>query len=333
MQARAVWFRAPRTVEVGPVEVREPDEGEVLVRTAWSGISSGTELLAYRGQLPPDLVLDESLGGVAGTFDYPFRYGYACTGAVSASHAGGLAEGTAVVALAPHQDRVVVPAGDVVALPEGVDLRQATLFPLVETALQISLDAALVGVGDGGPVALTGLGVVGLLTSLLLQRAGADLVAADPDEGRRALAGSLGVDAVAPDELAGAVGPYGFPLLVEASGQPAALSAALDVLAHEGTALVASWYGTKPVSLPLGGAFHRRRLTLRSTQVSTIPEALAGEWTVGRRRAVAAELLTALPLDRLATHDFAFSTDGVRAAYAALDRGEPGLLHAALRYS
>jgi hypothetical protein len=64
--------------------------------------------------------------------------------------------------------------------------------------------------------------------------------------------------------------------------------------------------------------------------VSTIPASLAGEWTVERRRAAARSLLATLPLEHLATHEFAFAD--AAAAFAALDRGEEGLLHAALRY-
>ena len=87
----------------------------------------------------------------------------------------------------------------------------------------------------------------------------------------------------------------GVPLLLELSGSPTALAGALDLLSHEGTALVGSWYGRQPVELPLGGAFHRRRLTIRSSQVSTIPAALAGRWDVARRRRVAVGLLGELP--------------------------------------
>ena len=122
----------------------------------------------------------------------------------------------------------------------------------------------------------------------------------------------------------------GTPLLVELSGAPAALEAGLPLLAHEGTALVGSWYGSQRVSLPLGAEFHRRRLVIRSSQVSTISAAMHGRWDVQRRRAVARGLLDDLPLSALATSEFAFTDAG--AAYAAIERGEPGLLHAALRY-
>jgi threonine dehydrogenase-like Zn-dependent dehydrogenase len=93
---------------------------------------------------------------------------------------------------------------------------------------------------------------------------------------------------------------------------------------------VGSWYGEQQVSLPLGGAFHRRRLTIRSSQVSTIPAALADRWDVARRRRVAAALLEMLPLSALATTEMPFAD--AASAYEALDRRAPGVLHVALRY-
>jgi threonine dehydrogenase-like Zn-dependent dehydrogenase len=119
-------------------------------------------------------------------------------------------------------------------------------------------------------------------------------------------------------------------LVIESSGNPAALAAALPLLAHEGTVLVASWYGTQPVALALGAEFHRRRLTIRSTQVSTIPARLADRWTIARRRGAVCSLLAELDLDAVGTHTFAFEEAGE--AYAALDRGDDGLIHAALGY-
>jgi threonine dehydrogenase-like Zn-dependent dehydrogenase len=117
---------------------------------------------------------------------------------------------------------------------------------------------------------------------------------------------------------------------VDATGHPRALAGALELLAHEGEVLVCSWYGTKDVSLPLGREFHRRRLQIRSTQVSTIPARLADRWDVNRRRKVVTRLLSELPLKLLTTHDVAF--DHAAEAYAALDRGDPGLIHVELRY-
>jgi threonine dehydrogenase-like Zn-dependent dehydrogenase len=119
-------------------------------------------------------------------------------------------------------------------------------------------------------------------------------------------------------------------LVVEASGNPGALASSLGLLAHEGTALVCSWYGTKPVSLPLGAEFHRRRLVLRSTQVSTLPAAITARWDRRRRAELAWRLARGLPLSVLATHAFPF--EQAAEAYACADRKDGGLMHAALRY-
>jgi threonine dehydrogenase-like Zn-dependent dehydrogenase len=313
--ARALFHTAPRCVEIRAVPAPRPAAGEVLVRTLCSGISGGTERLVYRGEIPADLALDDSIDVLGGTFSYPFAYGYACVGEVAES-------GRAVFAFHPHQDIFAARADDLVPLP-AIDPASATLFPLVETALQVTLDA---GAGYRDRVVVLGAGVLGLLTTLLLQRSGWQPLLAEPQAWRRALAGSLGATAAAPEELA----DEKVPLVIDASGNPEAPAMALNMLGHEGTLLIASWFGIKPVVLPLGGAFHRRRLSIRSTQVSTVPARLSGSWTRSRRRRETVELLSGLPLAQLCTHVFAFSH--AAEAFRAVDEGIPGLMHAVLEY-
>jgi 2-desacetyl-2-hydroxyethyl bacteriochlorophyllide A dehydrogenase len=329
MKARAVHFVAPRRVELREVEVPDPPEGHILVATEWSGISSGTELLAYRGEVDPDLPLDETLGALAGTFAYPFRYGYSAVGRV-VRPAAPFQEGQRVFAFHPHQDRFVADAREVVPVDD-LDPRAATLYPMVETALQVSLDAAP---RLGETAVVVGLGTIGILVAALLNRTGAVVLGSEPEPARRAAAGAFGVRALDPDDVSEAVAAetsgQGADLVVEASGDPGALASSLGLLAHEGTALVCSWYGTKPVSLPLGAEFHRRRLALRSTQVSTLPAALTARWDRRRRAELAWRLASGLPLSVLATHAFPF--EQAAEAYACADRKDDGLMHAALRY-
>jgi 2-desacetyl-2-hydroxyethyl bacteriochlorophyllide A dehydrogenase len=307
-------------------EVRDDD---LVVRTVVSGISGGTELLAYRGRIDPTTPLDETLGALGGTFTFPFCFGYACVGTVESSNAA-TEPGSTVFAFHPHQDVFAVRPEDAIVL-HGVEPRIGAMLPLVETALQIYLDAE---VQLGASVVVAGLGVVGALTGLLLQRSGADVLSIEPREDRRKLATDLGLPVVEPADARAAVtertNGAGADLVVESSGAGEALASALALLRHEGTALVASWYGSEPVALPLGGAFHRRRLTIRSTQVSSIPARLSSAWDRRRRLATARELLPVLPLDALATHTFAF--EDASAAFEALDRGEAGLVHAVLDY-
>jgi threonine dehydrogenase-like Zn-dependent dehydrogenase len=313
--ARALFHTAPRCVDIREVPRPRPAAGEVLVRTLCSGISGGTERLVYRGEVAADLALDDTLDALGGTFSYPFAYGYACVGEVAES-------GRPVFAFHPHQDVFAARADDLIPLP-AMDPASATLFPLVETALQVTLDA---GPGYRDRVIVLGAGVLGLLTTLLLQGSGWRPLLAEPQAWRRALASSLGATVAAPEELA----DESVPLVIDASGNPDAPATALNMLAHEGTLLIASWFGTQPVVLPLGGAFHRRRLVIRSTQVSTVATRLSGTWSRSRRRRETVELLAGLPLAQLCTHVFAF--DDAAEAFRAVDEGIPGLMHAVLDY-
>src|SRR6202046_14291 len=188
--ARALFHTAPRCVEIRELPTPRPAAGEVLVRTLSSGISGGTERLVYRGEVPADLALDDTTETLAGAFSYPFASGYACVGEVAES-------GRTVFAFHPHQDVFAARAGDLIPLP-AIDPASATLFPLVETALQVTLDA---GTGYRDRVIVLGAGVLGLLTGLLLQRAGWRPLLAEPQAWRRAVAASLGATAAAPQDL------------------------------------------------------------------------------------------------------------------------------------
>jgi 2-desacetyl-2-hydroxyethyl bacteriochlorophyllide A dehydrogenase len=322
MHARAIEFQAPE--RIGFVEFELPDLGpdQVLVRTLYSGISSGTELLAYRGLIDPAEPLDEAQEGLGGTFSYPFRYGYSCVGRVEQSRSI-VRQATLVFAFHPHQDFLVVQAESIFEVSE-LDVRLATLYPFVETAVQISLD---VGPSPGSRVAVAGLGAVGLITCLLLARADVKILGIETVGWKRELAGELGIHAVTPEEAS----TYGsFPTAVDCSGDPSALQTLIPMLAHEGELTIASWYGDAPVRVPLGTHFHRRRITIRSSQVSTIPARLAPRWDTEKRRRRTLQVMLDLPLKALATHEFPF--ESAPDAYHLIAHPPEGLVHAALRY-
>lgn len=325
---RALWFVGPGKIELRPAGLGPVGDEEVRVRTIVSGVSAGTELLAFRGELPAELDIDESFSSVTGTFTYPFRFGYSAVGEIDevGSAVRGFSCGDLVFAFQPHQERFISSPEELVPIA-GLEPRLAVLLPYVETALQVTLDAGSV---FGDTVIVCGLGVLGVLVCRLIQQAGGRVIAIEPQRWRRDVAADLGIVAVDPDEVAAVAPTAGVPLAIECSGDPAALSTVLSLLEHEGTVLVASWYGTKDVSLPLGGNFHRRRLTIRSTQVSTIPASLAGRWTRRRRIEHARDLAASLPLAALATHTIPFrrAEDG----YRQLDAGDAGLIHMAFGY-
>jgi 2-desacetyl-2-hydroxyethyl bacteriochlorophyllide A dehydrogenase len=315
--ARAVWFTGPGQVEVREEPLPPPAPGEVLVRAERSAISHGTEMLVYRGLVAPETTLD--LPTLAGSFAFPIKYGYASVGTAEQIGADvrGLRAGDRVFCLHPHQTAYTVSADLAWRLPADLDPERGVFAANVETALNVLLDSP---VRLGERVLIFGQGTVGMLVGLLARCNGARRIAVvDPIERRRALALALGADvaldpaAATSDAIAEALG--GRPDLVyEVSGSPAALQAAIDALADDGTVTVCSWYGTKPAPLLLGERFHRGRLRLHSSQVGRIAPELGSRWDYVRRRAAVIDLLAGLPLDRLVGHRFPF--EEAEAAYA-----------------
>ena len=332
--ARAVWFPRPRAVEIREEPDRQPAPGEVRIRAVVSAISHGTEMLVYRGEVPADLALD--LPTLRGGFGFPIKYGYASVGRVEQVGPGvrGFAPGDLVFTHHPHQTGYTVAVDLPTALPAGASPESGVFLANLETAVNVLLDAPVM---VGEVVVIFGQGVVGLLLTQLIRRhlPGA-LLTVDPLPRRRQLSMSLGADASLDpaEDVAAAVRERadgrGADLIIEASGQPVALQAALGVAALEGRVLVVSWYGTKPVQLDLGGAFHRRRLRLISSQVGHVPGSVLPRWDAARRRRVAAELLPSLALAPLISHRFPF--DRAAEAYALVDRHPEEVVQVVLTY-
>ena len=302
LEARALWFTEPRAAELRPETVPPPGPGEVRIRAVSSAPSQGTEMLVYRGEVPADLPLD--LPTLAGSFSFPIKYGYATVGRVLdvGANVENLAPGAPVFVHHPHQDVFVVPAKLPVRLPDGLDPVLGLFVANLETAVNVVHDTPL---RLGETALVFGQGVVGLLVAQLLKLASAgQVLAVDPLKKRRELARAVGVDEVfEPDDLAegvlGATAGRGADVAIEASGAGAALQDAIDAVAVEGTVVVASWYGTKPVEITLGGHFHRGRVRLRSSQVGRMNPELGPRWDRARRMETVIGLLPRLRLKEL----------------------------------
>ncbi len=321
--ARALYFVKPGIVEV---RREKPDlgAGRVLVRSRLMGISHGTELLAFRGELPPGLPADASLECLQASTGYPLKYGYINVGVTD--------RGARVFCFYPHQDLFGAAPADLVALPDGVSDEDAVFLANLETALGIVHDAAP---RFGEQVLVLGLGVVGLLTCELLVRAGVGaVIAVEPRELRRQAGARLGCHAFSPQEpglrerMAELTGGRGPDLAVNCSGAESALQLAIDTLAAEGTMVEASWYGSRRVSLELGSAFHRRRLRLVSSQVSHLAPHLAPRWDKRRRLDLALDLLPRLGPSRYITHRFPL--ERAQEAFQLIDSGPEQFLQVVL---
>ncbi len=308
--ASALWLAGPRLAELREERIPPPRASEVRVRAVASALSQGTEMLVYRGQVPRDLPLD--LPTLAGSFAFPIKYGYASVGRVVdvGADVEGLAPGDAVFVHHPHQSAYVVPAAMAVKLPAGLDPLLGVFVANVETAVNVVLDTP---VKLGETALVFGQGTVGLLIAQLLKRTGARVLAVDPLVRRRELARAVGAEEVlAPGEYLverarELTGRRGADVAVETSGSGEALQAAVEAVADEGTVVAVSWYGEKPVTLALGGHFHRGRVMIRSSQVGRIDPALAPRWDRARRLALATALLPELRLAELISHRVPFS--------------------------
>jgi threonine dehydrogenase-like Zn-dependent dehydrogenase len=264
----------------------------VLVRTLHSGISRGTELLVFRGEVPESEYERMRAPFQEGDFPAPLKYGYASVGVVEQGPQALL--GRKVFCLYPHQTHYVVPAEEVHPLPEGLPPARAVLAANMETAVNALWDAAP-RIGDR--IAVVGSGVVGLLAAWLAGRMpGCEVEVIDTNPARRAVAEGLGLAFASPQ----AARPHA-DLVIHASGNAEGLATALRLAAFEATVLEMSWYGRQPVTLPLGEAFHSRRLTLRSSQVGHVSQSQRARWSHGRRLALALSLLRDPALDALLT--------------------------------
>jgi threonine dehydrogenase-like Zn-dependent dehydrogenase len=290
--ATACWLIEPGRAELRQETLPPPQTGEVQVRTLHSAISRGTEMLVFRGEVPPSEYQRMRAPFQVGDFPGPLKYGYSSVGLVEQGPDALL--GRTVFCLHPHQSRFVVTADAVHPLPDGVPAGRAVLAALMETAINALWDAAP-RVGDR--IAVVGAGTLGLLVTWLAARLpGCTVQAVDTQAARRSIVEQLGAGFASPDAA-----QEGADLVLHASGQPAGLVTALRLAGFESTVVELSWYGTRDVALPLGEAFHARRLRLQSSQVGHVAAAQRSRWPPRRRLALALSLLREPALDALIT--------------------------------
>lgn len=296
-QARAFWIAAPGSGEIRTEVIPDPADGEVLVRALYSGISRGTEALVFGGRVPRSEHARMRAPFQAGEFPAPVKYGYSSVGRVERGSRA-LKDRTVFV-LYPHQTHYVVPAAAVYPVPESVPPRRVVLAANLETAINGVWDARP-HVGDR--VAVIGAGTVGVLTAWLVSRIpGCEVELVDVNSRRSEVARALRVPFAVPANAAGDV-----DLVIHASGSPSGLALALELAGYEASVVELSWYGDQPVTLPLGGPFHAKRLSIVSSQVGHVATSQRARWDFRRRMNLALTLLENSALDALITGESAF---------------------------
>jgi 2-desacetyl-2-hydroxyethyl bacteriochlorophyllide A dehydrogenase len=311
MDRKLVYFVAPGRVELREESLPGLKEDEVLVETQVSGISAGSEMLVYRGQFPRDL--EDSHDSLSSGLNYPLPYGYACVGRVKEIGASVPREWQQrlVFAFQPHTSHFITTPDSLVPIPELLSAEAAVFLPNMETAVNLVQDAAPL-IGERALV--LGQGILGLLTASLLHEFPLEYLAtADRYELRRKVSLDIGVDAALDPTfgdfrdvaLRSSPGTLrGFDLSIELSGNPSAIDDAIALTLFSGRVVIGSWYGEKRASINLGGKFHRSRIKLISSQVSSISPDISGRWDKSRRFVVAWNALKRIQPEKWITHKF-----------------------------
>jgi len=230
VQAEAVIIREPRRVEVCAVALNDPGPADLVVETAFSGVSSGTEKLFWSGEMPefpgmgyPLVPGYEAVGRVveAGSAnrrrvgEFVFVPGANCYGAIR-----GLFGASA--------SRIVVPEARALAIDEGLGARGA-LLALAATAWHASA-------GHAQPDLIVGHGVVGRLLARIAVLHGASPVVWEVAASRRA--GAEGYAVIDPaEDLAGK-----YKTIYDASGNAALVDTLISRLVPGGEICLAGFY-------------------------------------------------------------------------------------------
>ena len=341
---RVVSFDAPLSVSV----VEEPEKplapGHVRLRTLYSGISAGTELTAYRGSNPylnrrwdpqSRLFVEGEVG-----LTYPVRgWGYEECGEVVevADDVTSLEPGDRVWGQWGHRTETVQPAAKyaVRKLPDGADPQLGIFSQIGAIALNLVLDA---DIHLGETVVLFGLGVPGQLAAQMARLNGATVIGVDTLPSRRELASELGTHVVLDPfevnvgkEVRRLTGNRGADVVLDVTGNYAAMHEAIRCAAYNSRVVVASFLQGEGMSLRLGEEFHHNRVEVVSSQISGVAPRFQHRWDFERLARTAMDLITSgrvvandlitqcVPLDRAASAYDLLDTSPHEALQVVLD--------------
>jgi 2-desacetyl-2-hydroxyethyl bacteriochlorophyllide A dehydrogenase len=341
MKRTAVIFEKPFAVSVIEEPLPKADAGQVLVQNRMSAISPGTELLIYRGLVPDGWPVDSTISSLSGAFGYPLSYGYTAVGQVVVAGPGVDSNwiGRWVFSFQPHQSHYLASPSTLIVLPTDLNPENALFVPAMETAVNLMMDGQPM---IGERVLVLGQGIIGLLTTALLSRFPlSELVTFDRYAFRRQRSMEVGAHKALDPFCQGNIGNPNHilddealqgeaDLVYELSGDPATLNQAISFCGFGARIIVGSWYGTRSAALDLGREFHRNRIRLISSQVSTIAPELSGRWSKIRRLAVVWDMIRTVRPDKLITHSF--PVEQAQQAYDLLDQQPESAVQVVLTY-
>lgn len=267
IKSRAVVIPRRNTVELRTVQVLEPRAGDVLIRTAFTSISAGTERMLLDGRMPhPALLFPvvpgyETVGQVVQVGakapkellgQWVYVGGARCFRGVNPAW-GGQSE-----YISAEADRVV-PLGT-------IDPATGVILALAATALH-GVNVGQIRRNDR--VLVLGQGIVGQLAARIARLQGAAHVAvADRVGVRLGAAQADQVIDITRESLDEAIGEANINVLIEATGSMTALAGGLPLLANHGRVLLLGYYDN--ISIPYAPVFMREAQIL-----------IAREWQFG----------------------------------------------------
>jgi len=339
-----VSFAGPRHVQLVPFDPEPLTAGSVRISTWYSGISAGTELTAYRGSNP---YLTSSWDATARlfvegppSFAYPVvGWGYSEVGQIveAAPDVEAPRVGEVVFGIWGHRSEAVVQAS---AVRDQVWTADGALSGCFARVGAIALNAVLAAEAHlGERVAVFGQGVVGLLATRLATLSGAEVVAVDTHPRRLDAARAMGaVETYAADVPGGAGAAVrawsggGVDSAIELSGSDRAVHEAVRSVLVDGTVVASGFYQGGAGRLRLGEEFHHNRVRIVASQISDTPVALGARWNRNRLVRTFMHQVEAGRVDTGSLVTDVVAAADVAAVFERLDRGDPEILQAVLRF-
>jgi 2-desacetyl-2-hydroxyethyl bacteriochlorophyllide A dehydrogenase len=258
---RRLVFTGKQEVSLETFECPEPRAGQVLVRTALSLMSTGTENIVFNRLFDPGTHWDSWV-------KYPFFPGYTSVGTVVAVGPGttDLALGTRVAVRSAHASQSVVAVEKCAPIPDALPFEEAVWFALAKIAFH-GARAAAVELGD--TVLVIGAGPIGQMATRWAVAAGAQSVTVvDSVPQRLKMATAGGATAViqrgiaeAEAEIKAANGGKLPRVVIDSTGNARVFEAALGLAADFGTVVILGDTGT-PTQQHLTGDVIRRGLRI-----------------------------------------------------------------------
>lgn len=255
MKTAAVVFERPGEVRIRNLPLPQIAPDEVGIRTAYSGVSQGTERWVLTGRYGH---WDRDCSAF-----YPCCPGYQAAGIIDAvgSEVTDLMVGDRVIApsgrfadlnirypgpcIASHSAYLVVARSKVTRVPPSVDLATASLYQM---AAQSNHGVRLAGVKQGEVVVVIGLGMIGQMSSQAARRAGARVIATDVVASRVQAAARYSADRVV-DATTGVLeealleeAPDGADVVIDTTGDSGMFGRCVDLIRREGRIALQGYY-------------------------------------------------------------------------------------------